>query len=61
MPNTSLLSYSRSIWRLPSIFIVVSHFMEVVFIQLADKAGEIAMFEMFRQDGLGKSFVLPYP
>lgn len=41
-----------------TLFIVVSHFMEVILVELAHEAGEIAMLEMFRQDRLGESLVL---
>ena len=32
--------------------------MEIILVELADKAGEVAMFEMFGQDGFRKAFVL---
>ena len=31
---------------------------EVILVELADEAGEVAMLEMFGQDGLGESLVL---
>ena len=52
------LTYPSTIGGLPAILIVVSHFVEVVFIQLADEAGKIAVFEVFGQDGFGESLVL---
>lgn len=32
--------------------------MEIVFVELADKTGEVAVLEMFGKDGLGELFVL---
>ena len=43
---------------MPTLFIVVSHLVEVVLVELAHEAGEVAMFEMFGEDRLGESFVL---
>jgi hypothetical protein len=33
-------------------------FMEVIFVQLTNKAGEITVFEVFGEDGLGELLVL---
>lgn len=41
-----------------TLFIVVSHLVEVVLVELAHKAGEVAMLEMFGKDRLGESFIL---
>ncbi len=43
---------------MPTLFVVVSHLVEVVFVELAHKAGEVAMFEMFGQDRLGEPLIL---
>ena len=43
---------------MPTLFIVVSHLVEVILVELAHEAGEVAMFEMFRKDRLGESFIL---
>lgn len=51
-------SYPWAVRRLSCIFIVVAHFVEIVLVQLADKACEVAVFEMLRQDGLGEPLVL---
>ena len=40
------------------VFIVMPYLVEVVFVQLANETCEVAMLEMFREDGLGESFVL---
>lgn len=40
------------------LLVVVSHLVEVVFIQLAHKTGEVAVLEVLRQDVLGEFFVL---
>lgn len=36
----------------------MSDFVKIVFIQLADKTGKVAVLKMFGQNGFGKSFVL---
>jgi len=41
-----------------ALLVIVSHFMEVIFVQLAYEACEIAMLEVFRQDGFGEPLVL---
>lgn len=43
---------------MPTLFIVVSHLVEVILVELAHEAGEVAMFEMFGKDRLGEPFVL---
>lgn len=44
----SVRAYPWTVGGLPCILVVVSHFVEVVFVQLADEAGEVAVFEVFR-------------
>lgn len=39
----------------------MSHFVKVIFVQLANKRCEIAVFEMFRKDRLGETFILVPP
>lgn len=41
-----------------TLFIVVSHFMEVILVELAHEAGKVAMLEMFGQDRLGEPLIL---
>lgn len=41
-----------------ALLIVVPHFVKIVFVELAHETGEIAVLEMFGQDGFGKAFVL---
>ena len=36
----------------------MSHFVEVVFVQLTHEAGKVGMFEVFGKDVLGEAFVL---
>ena len=43
-------THAWTIWRVPALLIVVSHFMEVILVQLANKTCEVAVFEMFRKD-----------
>jgi hypothetical protein len=42
-------TYSGPIRRLAIFFVVVPDFVEIVLVQLADKAGEIAVFEVLRE------------
>ncbi len=41
-----------------TVFVVVSHFVEVVLIELTDETGKIAVLEMFGQNGFCEPFVL---
>ena len=41
-------TYTSAIWRLPIIFVVVSHFVEIVLVQLSHKTGKVAVLEMLR-------------
>ena len=43
---------------MPIVFIVVSYLVEIILVELADKAGEVAVFEMLGENRLGKSLVL---
>ena len=52
------LTYATSIRRCPALFIVMSNFVEVVFVQLPDKRREVTMFEMFRKNMFRELFVL---
>lgn len=40
-------TYPSAIRRLPVFLIVVPHFVEVVLVQLADEASEVAVLEVF--------------
>ena len=40
------------------LLLILSHFVKVVFVELAHKAGEVAVLEVFREDGFGKFLVL---
>lgn len=51
-------TYPGSVRRLATLLVVVPDFVEVIFIQLSHKAGKIAMFEVFRKNGLGEALVL---
>lgn len=50
-------TYLRAIWG-DSIFLVLPDFVEVIFIQLANKAGKVAMLEVFRKNMLCELLVL---
>lgn len=43
---------------MPVLLIILAHFVEVVLVELAYKAGEIAMFEMLGKDGFRKFLAL---
>ena len=43
---------------MPIFFIVVSHLVEVIFVELAHEAGEVAMLEVFGKDRFGEPFIL---
>lgn len=60
-PHAVRVSYPRPIGRSPSFFIVVSHFVEVVLVQLAHEAGEVAVLEVFGEYVLCELFILRYP
>lgn len=51
-------TYAWAVRRLPRLLIVMPHFVEVVLVQLANKTGEVAVLEMFREDVLGEFLVL---
>lgn len=51
-------SYSWPVLRWSAIFIVLPDLVEVVLVELTDEAGKVAVLEVFREDGLGKLFVL---
>lgn len=46
--------------RLPRFFIVLAHFVKVVFVELAYETGEVAVFEVFGEDGFGEFFALQH-
>lgn len=48
----------RAFVRRFAIFFVVPDFVEIIFVQLSHKTGEVTVFEMLRQDSLGKLLVL---
>jgi len=54
-------THACTIWRLPVLLIVVSHFVEIVLVQLSDERGEITVLEVLRQDMLGKLLILGAP
>ena len=50
--------YPDAIRRSAALLIVVSHFVEVVLVQLAHETGEVAVLEVLRQNVLGEFLVL---
>ena len=51
-------TYTGSIRTCRAIFIVVSHFVEIVFVELPYKARKVAVLEVLGEDVFGKLFVL---
>ena len=51
-------SYIRAIRRLSAFLIILTDFVEVVFIQLSNETRKIAVFEMFREDEFGELLAL---
>lgn len=51
-------TYALPIRRLSRLFIVVPDFVEVIFVQLPDEAGKVAVLKVFRKDVLCEFFVL---
>ena len=56
--NTTSITYTRSIWRVSAVLVIVSHFVEVILVELADETREVAVLEMLGQNRLCKSLVL---
>ena len=52
------ISYILPVWRLAIFFVILTNFVEVVFVQLAHETGEVAMLEVFGEDRLGKFLAL---
>jgi hypothetical protein len=51
-------TYPRPVRRLPVLFIIVPHFVEVVLVKLSHKTRKVAVFEVLGKDMLGELFVL---
>ena len=51
-------TYILSVWRLATLLVILADFVEIVLVELAHKAGKIAVLEMFGQDGLGEFLTL---
>ena len=43
---------------MPTLLVIMSYLVEVIFVKLAHEAGEVAMFEVFGQYRLGEPFIL---
>ena len=57
-PQRKRYTHACSVRRLSILFIVVSDFVEVVLVELANEAGKIAMLEVFREDRFGEALIL---
>src|SRR5690242_7347668 len=59
-PVKSLLriTNARAVLRLTILLVVVSHFVEIVLVELANETGEVAVLEVLRQDVFCEFFVL---
>ena len=58
LPRPPYESYTRAIRRLAGLLIIVTHFVEIVFVELSDEAGEIAVLEVLGEDVFGESLIL---
>lgn len=55
---SEIATYPCTVWRCTPLLIVVSHFVEVILVELANKTGEVAVLEVFRQDVFREALVL---
>lgn len=53
-----IATHSRSVLRRPIILVIVSDLVKIILVELPHEAGEIAMFEMFGENGFGELLVL---
>lgn len=60
VPLCSRITYPCAVRRCASLFIIVPHFVEVVFVKLPHEAREIAVFEVFGQD-VFREFLILFP
>lgn len=51
-------SNARAILRLTILLIIVSHFVKVVLVQLANETGEVAVLEVLGKDVFGELLIL---
>lgn len=51
-------TYPWPIWTGVTVLIIVSHFVKVVLVELAHKAGKVAVLEVFGEDVFGEFLIL---
>jgi len=51
-------THTLTIWGLSTLLIVMPNLVEIILVELANEAGEVAVFEVLWEDGFCKSFVL---
>jgi len=52
------LTYPRPVWRLPIVFVVVPHFVEIILVQLSDETGKVAVLEVLGEYVLSELLIL---
>ena len=58
IPLRFSVAYIGTVWGLPILLVILTNFVEIVFIQLADETRKVAVFEMSWEDGFGEFFAL---
>jgi hypothetical protein len=56
--DSTSLTYPWTIWGLAILLIVLPYLVEIIFVQLANKACKVAVFEMFRKNRLREFLIL---
>ena len=52
------VAYIGTVWGLPILLVVLTNFVEIVFVQLANETRKVAVFEMSWKDSFGEFFAL---
>lgn len=52
------VAYIGTVWGLPILLVVLTNFVEIVFVQLADETRKVTVLEMPWEDSLGEFFAL---
>ena len=52
------VAYIGTVWGLPILLVILTDFVEIVLVQLADETRKVAVFEMSWKDSFGKFFAL---
>lgn len=52
------VAYIGTVWGLPILLVILTDFVKIVFVQLADETRKVAVFEMSWKDSFGEFFAL---